>query len=149
MLVALQDREQEDYSSHCETFSFLCLPKQIYPISSRMPSLLRFNSCAPTSPTIISGEVGSVFGFFPIQSSAIWFDFSAPARCSKMLIEVSVPPRYSARNRPRILLIPYDRDEAFPYSLQHLLDRLARQQAVPPIDTYIPFAPFLLSRPSR
>src|SRR5919107_612512 len=97
MLVALKDREQEDYSSHCKTFSFLCLPKQIYPNSSRMPSLYRFNSCAPTSPTIISGEVGSVFiRFFPTQSTAILFDFSAPARCSKTLIEVSVPPPLSS-----------------------------------------------------
>jgi hypothetical protein len=30
-----------------------------YSIISRMPNLIRFNSCAPTSPTIISGEVGS------------------------------------------------------------------------------------------
>src|SRR5215208_4683740 len=63
-----------------------------YPIFSRRPSLVRFNSCAPTSPTIISGEVGSADDrVIPTQSSANLFDFSAPARCSKMLIEVSVP----------------------------------------------------------
>ena len=68
-----------------------------YSITSRMPSLIRFISCAPTSPTIISGEVGSADDrAIPTQSSANLFDFSAPARCSKMLIEVSVPSPLSS-----------------------------------------------------
>src|SRR5215203_6320594 len=63
-----------------------------YSITSRMPSLIRFSSCAPTTPTIISGEVGSADDrVLPTQSSANLFDLSAPARCSKMLTEVSVP----------------------------------------------------------
>jgi hypothetical protein len=57
-------------------FSEVCC----YSITSRMPSLLRFNSCAPTSPTIISGEVGSADErVLPTQSSANLFDLSAPA----------------------------------------------------------------------
>src|SRR5215204_4066884 len=68
-----------------------------YSITSRMPSLIRFSSCAPTSPTIISGEVGRTDDrVLPTQSSANLFDLSAPARCSKMLIEVSVPPPLSS-----------------------------------------------------
>src|SRR5215212_9863104 len=62
-----------------------------YSSISRMPSLIRFNSCALTSPIIVSGEVGSADDRdLPTQSSANLFDFSAPARSSKTLIEVSV-----------------------------------------------------------
>src|ERR671920_1494966 len=39
-------------------------------------------------------------------------------------------------------LISHDRDEAFPYSLQHLLDRLARQQAVAPYRYVHPLCSF-------
>src|SRR5919112_2161182 len=44
-------------------------------------------------------------------------------------------------------LISDDRDEAFPYSLQHLLDRLARQQAVPPYRYVHPLYSFPYLRP--
>jgi hypothetical protein len=46
-------------------------------------------------------------------------------------------------NRPKTPVHFDDRDEAFPYSLENLLDRLVGQQTVPPYRYIHPLCPFL------
>ncbi len=96
-----------------------------YSLTSCMPTLVNFNSPAPTSSTITSGGFGSIAArLCPTHSAAILFDSSAPARSSKMLTETTGPlpvvQRVVGQETRRVL---DDGDGTLIYSTQQLIRR--------------------------
>lgn len=94
-----------------------------YSLTSCMPTLVKSNSPAPTSPAITSGGFGSIAATLcPTHSTAILFDSSASPRSSKMLTETTRPlpvvQRVVGLETRRFL---DDGNETFIYSAQQLI----------------------------
>src|SRR3954462_3070986 len=70
----------------------------LLPLTLLTPSLVKFSSCAPTSPAVISGGFGSNAARLSLtHSAAILIDSSAPAWSSKTLtVAISLSLAFNA-----------------------------------------------------